>query len=144
MTLMHQQSPVDIFRPDNSLTIYCSYMLLALIRYASACLERASKINQKALQLVDKKMAIGIIISAVVPSVLWSCAMFFGDSATAKMPDFKLSNETKEIAVVQVLPDEQDNIAMIALKCAAVAQLVVTLILYIKIVYTSYNSQHSS
>ena len=69
-------------------------------------------------------------------------ALFFFDSATGEVYHFKISNETKAIVAFQDIPQEEreKSGAVIALNCTGAAQLIVTFLLYARIIYKTYSS----
>ena len=93
-----------------------------------------------ALQPPGKKTTAGIIATIVVPSVLWTTLMFFCDSATGTVFNFKASNDTTHVIAFQDIPEEErDKVgAVVALKCSVWAQLITIFLLFACIIYTSY------
>ena len=125
-----------------TLHIYSSYMCLAFIRYFTTCLDRSSRINQRFIQPADGKMVVGIIIITVIPSVLWTSAMFIFGPVTGNMLHFRISNDTKQVDVLQDVPEEarEQNGAVIALNVVAALQLTTMFLLYVRILAKAYMS----
>ena len=87
-------------------------------------------------------MVLLTLLGIIAPAIIWGLVMFYGEDAPGKPFHSQFSHKDGTVVLFQILKDGQrgQSVVSIVMGCLFVLQVIVTIVLYLKILFTTYMS----
>ena len=135
-----QKSIISI---QSNFILHVSYLMLAIVRCVCVCYDDTFYLNRHLNKRPSASIVIILSLFILIPAVIWPLVMYYASNATGRAFHLKYSNsESTYMAFQNISRDKEERRSsiLIALMSVYLLQFLITILLYLKILYTAYMS----
>ena len=117
--------------------------MLAIVRCVCVCYDDTFYLNRHLNKRPNASIVIILSLFILIPAVIWPLVMYYASNATGRAFHLKYSNsESTYMAFQNISRDKEERRSsiLIALMSVYLLQFLITILLYLKILYTAYMS----
>ena len=117
--------------------------MLAIVRCVCVCYDDTFYLNRHLNKRPNASIVIILSLFILIPAVIWPLVMYYASNATGRAWYLKYSNSESTYLAFQNISrheEERRSSTLIALMCIFLLQFLITILLYLKILYTAYMS----
>ena len=117
--------------------------MLAIVRCVCVCYDDTFCLNRHLNKRPSASIVIILSLFILIPAVIWPLVMYYASNATGRAFHLKYSNSESTFMAFQNISrdkEERRSSILIALMSVYLLQFLITILLYLKILYTAYMS----
>ena len=117
--------------------------MLAIVRCVCVCYDDTFYLNRHLTKRPSASIVIILLLFILIPAVIWPFVMYYASNATGRAFHLTYSNSESTFMAFQNISrdkEERRSILFIVLICVHILQFLITILLYLKILYTAYMS----
>ena len=118
-------------------------MMLAIVRCVCVCYDYTFCLNRHLSKRPSASIVIILSLFILIPAIIWPLVMYYASNATGRAFHLKYSSsESTFMAFQNISRDNEEgrSSTLIALLCIFLLQFLITILLYLKILFTAYMS----
>ena len=121
---------------DSLSLFYFSYLILAIIRYTSICLDEGYYLHRYFKKTVGLSMILILSMTIILPAIIWTTVILFGSNATGLTYHLQYFAANRTVVVLQDIENRHEqtkSIVHVTVICFQFIQFFVTILFYSKI-----------